>query len=121
MKKTANKVPFFANAAVGFPEPDYLASLVEIAFDAMIFLDGQERITIWNPAAERMYGWTTAEALGRTATKLYWPVETPAQKLDQRRRRAALKTGEIVQGEYRTRHKNGASIWVEYIIRAIFD
>ncbi|QRN81174.1 MAG: PAS domain S-box protein [Nocardiopsis sp. BM-2018] len=32
--------------------------------DAVIGIDGELRVTLWNPAAERMFGWTAAEVLG---------------------------------------------------------
>jgi two-component system, cell cycle sensor histidine kinase and response regulator CckA len=32
---------------------------------AVVALDSESRCTVWNPAAERMFGWTTEEVLGR--------------------------------------------------------
>lgn len=32
--------------------------------DAVIGIDGELRVTFWNPAAERMFGWTAEEVLG---------------------------------------------------------
>ncbi|MEM8696820.1 MAG: EAL domain-containing protein [Pseudomonadota bacterium] len=44
-----------------------VAKLVsETASDALIFADCDNVITGWNPAAERMFGWTAAEAIGRS-------------------------------------------------------
>ena len=50
----------------GLQDPGSLAVFLEIAFDAMVTFDPQERITSWNPAAERMFGWTAQEAFGKT-------------------------------------------------------
>ncbi|MEW6400307.1 MAG: PAS domain-containing protein [Chloroflexota bacterium] len=51
----------------------YLAELPMIAFDAVAALDPQDRITLWNPAAEKMFGWSTREAIGKTSAELFWP------------------------------------------------
>lgn len=40
-------------------------SLVEQSPDAIIALDADARITTWNPAAERLFGYTHAEAFGQ--------------------------------------------------------
>jgi PAS domain S-box-containing protein len=44
--------------------PD-LALLVEQAPDAMIFADRQGIVQVWNAAAERVFGFTASEAVGR--------------------------------------------------------
>ncbi len=40
--------------------------LVSAIGDAVIISDAQGAITLWNPAAERMFGYTEAEALGQS-------------------------------------------------------
>jgi PAS domain S-box-containing protein len=45
-----------------------LASFVEAADDAIISTTLDGVITSWNPAAERLFGWTAAEAIGQPAT-----------------------------------------------------
>jgi PAS domain S-box-containing protein len=46
------------------------ASLLDKARDAIMVRDLDHRITYWNKSAERLYGWTAAEALGRSAVEL---------------------------------------------------
>src|SRR3954447_11383602 len=47
------------------PRLAYLAGLLDSTEDAIVALDAEWFITVWNPGAERMYGWTADEVLGR--------------------------------------------------------
>ena len=44
--------------------PVDLHALVQAAGDAIIVADVEGRIVLWNPAAERLFGFTAAEAVG---------------------------------------------------------
>jgi PAS domain S-box-containing protein len=44
----------------------HFRSIVDTAHDAFVSLDESGRITAWNPQAEATFGWTEAEAVGRT-------------------------------------------------------
>ncbi|TML12439.1 MAG: PAS domain S-box protein, partial [Actinobacteria bacterium] len=46
------------------------AALLSLAHDAIIVRDAQSRIVFWNVGAERTYGWTAAEAIGRMSHEL---------------------------------------------------
>ena len=41
------------------------AALVNAIGDALIVSDVEGRVVVWNAAAERLFGWTEAEALGQ--------------------------------------------------------
>jgi PAS domain S-box-containing protein len=45
--------------------PVDLQALVDAMGDAVVVCDVQGRVTVWNPAAERLFGFTQAEALGQ--------------------------------------------------------
>jgi PAS domain S-box-containing protein len=57
-----------------------LAAIVEGADDAIISKTLEGIVTSWNPAAERMYGWTAAEAIGQTIGRII-----PADRMDEER------------------------------------
>jgi len=46
------------------------AELLSLAHDAIIVRDPESRITFWNPGAEKTYGWTAAEAIGKITHEL---------------------------------------------------
>jgi PAS domain S-box-containing protein len=48
---------------------------LETALDAIVTIDGQGRITGWNPQAEQIFGWSQAEALGKTLSETIVPAE----------------------------------------------
>jgi PAS domain S-box-containing protein len=50
-----------------------LQALLASANDAVVTIDERSRIVDWNAAAERMFGWSRIEAIGRTLTDLIVP------------------------------------------------
>jgi PAS domain S-box-containing protein len=40
--------------------------VVQAVGDAIVAADAEGRITLWNPAAERLFGFSTSEAVGRS-------------------------------------------------------
>jgi two-component system sensor histidine kinase/response regulator len=47
--------------------------MADVALDAIIMIDPEGRTTFWNPAAERMLGYTSAEAIGQDLHALIVP------------------------------------------------
>ncbi|HEY9153779.1 MAG TPA: PAS domain S-box protein, partial [Opitutaceae bacterium] len=47
------------------------AEVITQARDAVVIADLEGRITFWNRGAERLYGWTAAEAIGRKGDELF--------------------------------------------------
>lgn len=54
-------------------ESDRTTAILETASDAFIAMNAEGRVTAWNAAATRMFGWTTEEAVGRTVAELIIP------------------------------------------------
>lgn len=55
------------------------AAILELALDAIIIVDHAGRITEFNPAAERLFGYSRAEALGQEISRLIVPPERRAR------------------------------------------
>ena len=47
--------------------------ILDTALDAVITIDGQGRIVSWNPQAEKTFGWSPAEAVGKKLTDTIIP------------------------------------------------
>lgn len=54
------------------------AALLDITTDAIIVRDLDNQLRFWNAGAERLFGWTAEEALGRAAAEL-WTDTAPGQ------------------------------------------
>ncbi|OLP16744.1 hypothetical protein BST81_19920 [Leptolyngbya sp. 'hensonii'] len=52
------------------------AALLDVTTDAILVRDLNHRVLFWNKGAERLYGWTQAEALNRCANELLY-LEVP--------------------------------------------
>ncbi len=85
------------------------AVLLDKAQDAIAVLDLDDRVTYWNRSAERLYGWTASEALGRSAADLLYG-ETSQPALDALKK--VDEQGDWI-GELRQVTKDGQEIVVE--------
>ena len=86
-------------------------ALLDQATDAIFVRDLDHRVTYWNRGAERLYGWTAAEALGRRVDELLY--RTPGGEKSFRESMArVLVVGEWA-GELRKTHKSGRVLTVE--------
>ena len=94
------------------------ALIVEHLYDGIIVTDPAGTILEWNPAAERMFGYTRAEALGQNAEILNRAGEGPA--LTQAIRAGMRSRGQW-SGELKVRAKDGTEREVEAIVIALRD
>jgi PAS domain S-box-containing protein len=84
------------------------AMLLDVAREAILVRDLEDHIIFWNKGAERAYGWSAAEALGRQSAEL---LNTEPAKF-QEATAVLLATGEW-QGELVKSTKDGHEITVE--------
>jgi PAS domain S-box-containing protein len=89
-------------------------NVVETATDAIITVDGHRRIQFANSATERLFGYSSAELLGRDLTLLMPPERRTAHNAGLARYIATGQRGTIWQGTSLTGlHKDGHEIPLE--------
>jgi PAS domain S-box-containing protein len=93
-----------------------LAAIVEASPDAIFSTDVEGRITSWNVAAERIYGYSEEEILGRSGWLLVLPErEDEAHEVG----RTMLSGGSIVNFVSKARTKDGRTIDIAPSVSAI--
>ena len=95
----------------------YLLALHDNTKDAIVAANAQGRITAWSRGAERMFGWTAAEAPGQS-WEIMWPDLSDEQRMELRRQ---LSDEGRWRGEVTIERKDGSKIWVESTDVAIRD
>jgi PAS domain S-box-containing protein len=96
----------------------HFARIVESSDDAIVSKDLEGVITSWNPAAERMFGYTAAEAVGRSI-RIIIPAERQSEEdyvLSQIR--AGLAVNHF---ETQRRRKDGTLIPISLTVSPILD
>jgi PAS domain S-box-containing protein len=94
----------------------YLAGLLDNTEDAIVAFDDEWLVTVWNRGAERLYGRTADEMLGRRATDVVRVELSDEQKLDARR---AAAEGGRWRAEVTAYHQDGTPVPVEAITVAL--
>jgi PAS domain S-box-containing protein len=94
-----------------------LQSLIQAVPLAVVALDSQGNVTLWNPGAERIFGWRAEEVVGRAL-----PI-VPTDKKDeyQEFRRSELRGEARVASELRRLRKDGTLVDVSLWTAPILD
>jgi PAS domain S-box-containing protein len=104
-----------------------LAALVRASPLAVVVADTYGMVTAWNPAAERLFGWTAAEAEGRPVSQFLehsWPeIEQAAEggsrpPIETRRR---TRRGELVEAAVWAAHLVPESDYSEGVLLIVAD
>jgi len=100
------------------PAEARLAAIIDSSFDAIIGKDLNSIITDWNPAAQKMFGYTAEEAVGRSVLMLI-PDSLRSEEIDIIDR---IKRGERVASFDTVRQrKDGTLVFVSLTISPIKD
>jgi len=87
------------------------SQLLDAVGQAVIAIDLDGRITFWNHAAERLYGWSGEEAVGCFVVSLLAPVEERERVEDALQ--GTLRDPHSTVGEFTLRHRDGRHLVVE--------
>ena len=94
------------------------STVVDAAMDAIVAIDAQGVVTLWNKSAETMFGWPSEETLGRPLAKLIVPEAYRAQHEAGLRRYRETKEGAIIgkRLEFAAINRDGNEFPVEVTI-----
>jgi PAS domain S-box-containing protein len=95
----------------------YFESLIELSPSAIATVDADANVTSWNPAAERLFGYTAAEAIGRNIDELVTQDERlRAEALEVSRRGTSGEQAQLVTQRQR---KDGSFVDVQLVAAPI--
>ncbi len=94
-----------------------LQALIAASPLAVVGIDRESRVTLWNPAATRLFGWNAEEALGSPLPYV------DAEHLEEHRaiRERVLQGEQVVGLEARRRRKDGSLVEVSLNVAATRD
>ncbi|HTU98159.1 MAG TPA: PAS domain S-box protein [Solirubrobacteraceae bacterium] len=92
-------------------------TIIESAHDAFIAVDADHLIVDWNPAAERLFGWSAGEAVGTYVSETILPDLTAGYGLERHASAAADLPSLPV--EVTARHRDGHPLEVEVSIARV--
>jgi PAS domain S-box-containing protein len=96
----------------------WFESVLRLSPTAIITVDDETKVTSWNPAAERLFGYTNEEAMGATLEDLV--ANRPEIREEADRYSIARLAGKDVRLITRRTHKDGSLVDVEMLITPVF-
>ena len=84
---------------------------------AIIAVDSERRVTLWNPAAEVMFGWKEYEVIGRRNPVIFKDCDAQTETLHRR-----TLAGEVLTGiELQTNKRDGTPIAINFSAAPLYD
>ncbi len=90
----------------------FLSTIMQYSMDAIILVDNQNRIVVWNKGAELLFGYTADEMVGQTFHRII-PPEMDAEKEIQRIRNQVLQQGYIRNHRAQRYTKDGRRVTID--------
>lgn len=85
--------------------------------DAVVVVDSDGKISVWNPGAERLFGWPREEIIGQPYSVRFPQAVLP----DDHAALCEMLRDNDWEGEYQDYRKDGTRVWVESRIRRLID
>jgi PAS domain S-box-containing protein len=97
---------------------DFYEALVESSDDAIVAKDTDGNVISWNPAAERLFGWTGGEIVGQSIRRIL----PPDRQHEEDEILARIRSGEQV-GQFFTKrlHKDGTLLDISVAVSPVRD
>ena len=102
----------------GRDRAQFHTELLDAVSQPIVVVDTDRTIIYWNRAAQTEYGWTPAEALGRSSVELMTRREEPEQTQEMV---AALLRGESWSGDFEVTRRDGSALSVYVTNTPLFD
>ncbi|MBC7780123.1 MAG: PAS domain S-box protein [Proteobacteria bacterium] len=96
----------------------HLAAVIQQTSEAVITKDLENRITTWNRAAEKLYGYRAFEAIGQLTHELLNP---EGSEVHWQENLAWIHEGKVARRERRYRHRDGSLIDIEVSYAPQYD
>jgi PAS domain S-box-containing protein len=96
----------------------FQAHLLDVVAQAMIATDMEGSVTYWNQFAEKLYGWSAEEALGRNIIEVTPSTGTREQASEIM---SQLTTGKSWSGDFLAHHRNGNDFPIRVKNSPIYD
>jgi PAS domain S-box-containing protein len=100
------------------PESDYAQLLLHETPDAVVVTTPEGKVLYWNDEAERLFGYSRAEAAGQLVEDLIVPAGEQEQNRELRRQ--AIEKG-TATAETARRRKDGSLLYAVVSVRAVYD
>jgi PAS domain S-box-containing protein len=94
-----------------------LAALIDASPHAIVCIDAESRVILWNASAEKLFGYTAAEVIGCP-----YPLVLPEEQAEFNERLRRLSSGEVLRNlASHRRHRDGTAIDTSSSASAFYD
>ncbi len=97
---------------------DHLRAALEASEEGIIVTDGEGRVMLWNRGAERMFGWSSDEALGQPAGALHMRRVAPEYLAGYL---SDLRAGRSIRVSGLRYRKDGSEVYVDSQVTPMID
>jgi PAS domain S-box-containing protein len=101
------------------PDPPGPIGLLDVLSVAAVVVDSNGRIVFWSPQAEDLFGYTSQEALGQYAARLF--IDPEHLQAVTKLFAEVMETGRSWAGAFPIRHKDGSSRLMEFRNMRLLD